>query len=108
MGFTVVAPPTPTSTPASTATPDLAAATAEAWSYLIADKQDGYYTVGVEIAPGRWESQGNQDDCYWARYDQNQNVLDNHFGLAGGTVTIRPTDYEVQFDGCGTWKYVGP
>jgi len=73
-----------------------------------APKEDGFYTVGVEIAPGRWHSTGTGDGCYWARLDGNQNLLDNHFGNAGGTVTIRPTDYEVSFEDCGMWEYLGP
>jgi len=28
-----------------------------------------------------------------------------HFGHAQ---TIRATDYEVEFNGCGTWEYLGP
>lgn len=70
-------------------------------------KGDGFYTVGEEIAPGTWESQGTADDCYWARYDANQNILDNHFGLAGGRIVIRSSDTEVQFDGCGQWVFKG-
>jgi hypothetical protein len=71
-------------------------------------KDDGFYTVGVEIAPGRWESTGDGDDCYWQRLDDHQDTLDNHFGAAGGTVTILESDYEVQFKDCGTWEYAGP
>lgn len=70
-------------------------------------KGDGFYTVGFEIAPGRWESTGTGDGCYWARLTVNQDIIDNHFGIAGGTVTIRPSDYEIRFDGCGTWEFVG-
>jgi len=71
-------------------------------------KGNGFYTVGVEIAPGKWSSTGTGDGCYWARLDGNQNTLDNHFGNAGGSVTIRPTDYEVEFNDCGTWEYIEP
>jgi len=71
-------------------------------------KEDGFYTVGLEIAPGKWKSTGAGDSCYWARLDGNQKTLGNHFGNAGGTVTIRTTDYEVSFNDCGAWEYVGP
>jgi len=71
-------------------------------------KGDGFYTVGVEIVPGRWQSIGTGDDCYWQRLDANQETLDNHYGSAGGTVNIRDTDYEVYFNDCGTWEYLGP
>ncbi len=69
-------------------------------------KEDGFYTVGVEIVPGKWESTGTGADCYWARLDAYQETLGNHFGIAGGTITILETDYEVHLKGCGTWKYV--
>jgi hypothetical protein len=99
--------PTPTSTPTPTPTPDLAkTATVEAFGVQAAPKRDGFYTVGVDIVPGKWHSTGTGTACYWARLDSGQDLLDNHFGYAGGTVTIRPTDYEVEFDGCGTWEYV--
>jgi len=75
---------------------------------LTASRGDGFYTVGDEIAPGRWRSTGTGDECYWERLDSDQDILDNHFGIAGGTVTIRASDYEVRFDGCGIWEYLGP
>ncbi len=99
--------PTPTNTPTATPTPDLAkTATVEAFGVQAAPKRDGFYTVGVDIAPGKWHSTGTGSGCYWARLDANQDLLGNHFGSAGGTVTIRPTDYEVEFNDCGTWEYV--
>ena len=74
---------------------------------LTAPKGSGFFTVGVEIAPGKWQSTGTGSGCYWARLDANQDILGNHFGDAGGTVTIRSSDYEVQFTDCGTWEFVG-
>ncbi|MCA9874837.1 MAG: hypothetical protein KC441_14300 [Anaerolineales bacterium] len=100
---------TPTSTPSSTptATPDLAqTATIQAYGVLAAPKGSGFFTVGTEILPGKWRSTGSGTGCYWARLDTNQDPIDNHFGLAGGTVNIQPSDYEVEFNDCGTWEYV--
>ena len=74
----------------------------------VAPKGNGFYTVGVEIAPGLWHSTGDGDLCYWERLDQDQQNLGNHFGTAGGTVNVLETDYEVEFDNCGTWEYLGP
>lgn len=74
---------------------------------LTEPKGDGFYTVGEEIAPGTWESQGTGGSCYWARLDANQEIIDNHFGNAGGRVTVRSSDTEVEFSGCGTWEYQG-
>lgn len=99
--------PTPTPSLTPTATPNLAqTATIEAFGVLAAPKRDGFYTVGEEILPGKWRSTGTGDGCYWARLDANQNTLGNHFGFAGGTVNIRPNDFEVEFNDCGTWEYV--
>ncbi len=99
--------PTPTNTLTPTSTPNFAqTATIEAFGVLAAPKKDGFYTVGVEILPGKWHSTGTGDSCYWARLDGNQKTLGNHFGSAGGTVNIRETDYEVEFNDCGTWEYV--
>lgn len=100
---------TPTSTPSPlpTSTPDLAqTATIEAYGILGSPKNNGFFTVGTEILPGKWHSTGAGDSCYWARLDINQDIEDNHFGIAGGTVFIRETDYEVQFEDCGMWEYV--
>ncbi|MCP4536739.1 MAG: hypothetical protein GY832_06295 [Chloroflexi bacterium] len=71
-------------------------------------KGDGFYTVGVEIAPGKWKSTGTDDSCYWERLDDYQDTLDNHYGNAGGTVTVLSSDYEAHFKECGDWEYVGP
>jgi hypothetical protein len=98
---------TPTLTPAPSPTPNLAqTATVQALGVLGAPKGNGFYQVGVTILPGKWRSTGRGDACYWARLDVNQGLLGNHFGDAGGTINIRPSDYEVEFSDCGTWEYV--
>ena len=97
-------PPGPTDTPEPTNTPEPTATPIP--ETPDSPKSDGFYTVGEEIAPGKWHSTGTGTSCYWERLDANQNTLGNHFGMAGGTITILETDYEVQFKGCGTWEYV--
>lgn len=98
---------TPTITPIPTWTPDYAqTATTEALGIMTSPKGNGFYLVGVDIAPGKWESTGTGTRCYWARYDSSQDLLGNHYGYAGGTVTVRGTDHQVEFDDCGTWYYV--
>jgi len=96
--------PEPTSTPEPTNTPEPTATTTPETPE--SPKGDGFHTVGEDIAPGKWHSTGAGTSCYWERLDASQNTLGNHFGIAGGTVTILETDYEVQFKGCGTWEYV--
>lgn len=113
---------TQTFTPAPTHTPDLTKTadaeilatnaalteTAVADAALTASRGSGFYLVGVDIAPGIWRSTAGLDSCYWARYDKNQNILGNDFGQSGGAVTIRATDFQVEFDDCGTWGYISP
>ena len=99
--------PTPTQTPTPTATPNLAqTATMEAYGALAAPKQSGFYVVGSDILPGKWHSTGTGVGCYWVRKDSNGELIDNHFGAAGGTVNIKSTDFEVEFNDCGVWEYV--
>ena len=75
---------------------------------LTQPKGDGRWTVGGEIAPGRWRSNGTADDCYWKRSPDGNpdDIIDNHFGNAGGTVTLREGE-EFETDDCGTWEFVG-
>lgn len=101
--------PTPSNTPTETVTPDIAATvTVKAFVALTKPHGNGFYLVNVDIAPGLWRSTGIGSNCYWARRDSNQNILDNHYGDAGGTVRIRPSDFEIEFNGCGQWEYLGP
>ncbi len=101
--------PTPTNTPTQTPTPNVAqTATAQAFAQLTRSRGSGFYLVDVDIAPGLWRSNGSNDDCYWARYNRNNDVIDNHFGRAGGAMRIFPSDFQVEFDDCGTWEYLGP
>ena len=98
---------TPTITPVPTWTPDYAqTATIEAFGELTSPKGNGFYLVGTDIAPGKWESTGTRTQCYWARYDSAQETLANHYGLAGCTITIRSTDHQVELNDCGIWYYV--
>jgi hypothetical protein len=71
---------------------------------LVAPHGDGFWTVGLEIAPGLWRSDGSGDSCYWQiSPDGNpDDIIDNHFGDAGGSVTLR-AGQEFETDDCGTW-----
>jgi hypothetical protein len=107
--FTPTITYTPTDTPTATLTPN-ATQTAEAilQEKLIAKKGDGFYLVGIDIAPGVWRSTGTNDNCYWAVTDKTGDIISNHFGMAGGTAYIPATGYQIEFDDCGTWEYLGP
>ena len=82
-------------------------ATAEAWARLIEPKGDGFYLINIDIAPGIWRSTGTGDSCYWAVTDRTGDIIDNHFGMAGGTAYIPATGFQVEFDDCGIWEYLG-
>lgn len=94
------------------------------WTYLPPDYQkilqpnatslhsDGVYMIGVDIAPGTWRTIGGYSNCYWER-DRDAlgslgDIISNYFGLAGGFITIAPTDLQVKIDGCGGTTYIGP
>lgn len=75
---------------------------------LFQPKGDGFYLVGVDIAPGIWRSNGTGTKCYWEVTEKNGDILDNDFGMAGGTAYISPDAFQVKFEDCGTWTYMGP
>lgn len=74
---------------------------------LLWPKEDGLYEVNKDIAPGYWIASEDitTDGCYWARINRSGNIIQNHYGVAGITVYISPSDTVVQFDGCGTMYY---
>ena len=99
--------PTGTPTPLPTSTPDVSiTATFEALGELAQPKPDGYYIVGVDILPGRWESMAEGGDCYWERVDKFGDILANHFGSSGGTITLQQSDFAVDIRDCGPIEYV--
>jgi hypothetical protein len=105
--------PTITSTPTNTFTPTQtpnATQTAEALllAKLREDKRDGFYLVNIDIAPGIWRSTGNGDSCYWETTAANGDIIDNHFGMSGGTTYISATAFQVRFEDCGTWVFLSP
>jgi hypothetical protein len=109
--------PTPSQTPTITFTPSItpnveqtsaARQQATETARLTSPKGDGFYLVGIDIAMGTWRSTAGYEGCYWSLNDKQGDINDNHFGDSGGTVHIRASDYEVQFDDCGQWTYLGP
>lgn len=101
--------PPPSDTPLPTNTPNIAqTATAKAFAILTEPKDDGFYLVNVDIAPGIWRSTGTQDGCYWETSTATGNIIDNHFGKAGGTAYVSASVFQVEFNDCGTWEYLSP
>lgn len=73
-------------------------------SEMEAPTGSGLYRVGENMAPGLWFSDGTADDCYWqiSPIGAPDDIIDNHFGYAGGSVTLSAgTTFES--DDCGTW-----
>lgn len=107
--FTPTITPTPSETPLPTGTPDAAAtATAIKAIMLTSLRGNGFYLVNVDIAPGVWRSNGSGDDCYWETSTATGDIIDNHFGAAGGSAYISPNAFQVEFARCGSWEYLGP
>lgn len=95
--------PTITNTSAPSATPP------PTIDPLYINKIDGFYLVGKNIAPGVWKSNGTGPGCYWSVTTATGDIMNNHFGQAGGTAYIPPEAFQVEFNGCGTWSFLqGP
>jgi hypothetical protein len=96
--YTPTITPTPTNT--RTITPTI--------NPLTLSRGNGFYLVGIDIAPGLWRSQGNAEDCYWSITTRTDDIINNHFGMSGGTMYIPATAFQVQLEDCGNWVYLGP
>jgi hypothetical protein len=69
---------------------------------------DGIYQVGVQIAIGTWRSvAATGDTCYWVLRKYDGIVLEDYLGPPGGEIQISDDDFEVEFNGCGMWEYLG-
>jgi len=105
---TITNTPTITLMPTITNTPTITPTNVPTIDPLTMPHGDGFYLVNVDIAPGVWRSQGTGDNCYWAVTTKTGGIIDNHFGMAGGTAYISPSGFQVEFKRCGTWIYLGP
>lgn len=97
---------TPTFTPTPIFTPTVTNTPAPTIDPMKKSRSDGYYFVGVDIAPGVWKSNGSGDGCYWAITTETGDIIDNHFGGAGGTAYIPASGFQVEFRNCGLWKFL--
>ncbi|MCH9640982.1 MAG: hypothetical protein K0U70_04810 [Actinomycetia bacterium] len=89
------APPTPP-TPAPAEMPAGLSTTIDA---------DGSYAVGIDIAPGSYQSAGPVDGgaCYWKRTAGDE-LLDNALTKKPAFVQILPTDTTFSTSDCQTWQ----
>jgi hypothetical protein len=76
-------------------------------SPLYAIHTPGFYLVNIDIAPGIWRSTVRGDGCYWEITNTKGDIIDNHFGMAGGTIYLSATAYQVQLGPeCGDWQFL--
>ena len=75
---------------------------------LVTQKRPGVYLVNEDIAPGIWRSLGSGDGCYWEITTKTGDLINNYYGLAGGTMYIKPDAFQVKMKPeCGDWMYLG-
>lgn len=98
--------PTMTLTPTMTSSPTITSSPTKTPDPLKMPKGNGFYLIGIDIAPGVWRSDGTGDGCYWSVTAMDGDIFDNHFGMAGGTAFISPNGFQVEFNDCGTWTFL--
>jgi hypothetical protein len=98
--------PTPAFTPTITTTPTITPTMTATLDPLKKAKGSGMYLVNVDIAPGVWRSDGKNDNCYWKVSSATGGIIRNFFGMAGGTIYIPESGFQVELDGCGTWTFL--
>lgn len=71
---------------------------------------DGIHRVGVEVAPGIYQTTGpsgtNEGGCYWTRTTVEGGIIDNGVITGPGTLTINANEL-VETAGCQPWQKVG-
>lgn len=69
----------------------------------------GVFEVGVTIQPGKYQTTGPVQNCYWERLDAAGEIIDNNFVSAATQVqvTVAPTDFSLHASGCGEMVRIG-
>lgn len=106
VAVTVTPTQPPLYTPTITLTPTETPIPSPTLDPLKQAKRDGFYLVGIDIAPGVWRSTPGHDGCYWSITTKTGSIVDNHFGMSGGTCYISPSAYQVEFNDCGEWSWL--
>lgn len=102
----------PTYTPVPTLAPEsvlkIVTATKDT-DILKADKKDGFYLVGTDIATGTWRIPDDQSytKCYWKLTDRSNQIVRNYIGVAGGAFTIDDSILQLEIRNCGVAQFVG-
>ncbi|PKO00659.1 MAG: hypothetical protein CVU43_14030 [Chloroflexi bacterium HGW-Chloroflexi-5] len=103
---TATTTPTPVYTPTITETPTITPTETPTLDPLKIPRGNGMFLVNVDIAPGVWRSDGKNDDCYWKVSTSTGDIIKNFFGMAGGTIYIPESAFEVELQDCGTWTFL--
>jgi hypothetical protein len=66
---------------------------------------DGSYTVGTDIVPGTYRSEGpvGENACYWKRLNGDK-IVDNALSKKPQVVQIEPTDTAFKTSRCQPWQ----
>jgi hypothetical protein len=97
---------TPAFTPTITMTPTITPTVTPTLDPLKKAKGSGMYLVNVDIAPGVWRSDGKNDNCYWKVSSATGGIIRNYYGMAGGTIYIPESGFQVELNDCGTWTFL--
>ncbi len=100
---------TPTPTPKFTQTPSLTPTiTNTPVPENKKNRQAGFYLVPSEMSLGVWRSSNKDSDtCYWSVTTATGDIINNHFGMGGGTMYIPKNAYQVQIEPeCGFWEFI--
>ena len=102
-------PPPEECPPCETMPPVIVTPTSPPEAEPMADKSAGFYLVNIDKTPGNWRNDGTSDGCYWEVTTQTGEIIDNHFGMGGGTMYVPPNAYEVELHAeFGTWQFLQP
>lgn len=66
---------------------------------------DGVYLVGKDIRPGTYRSAGGEN-CYWARHNKANAILDNHLGAGPTVVVVRSSDFSLEVAHCAEFRRI--
>jgi len=71
---------------------------------------EGVWTVGTDIPPGTYRSNGDLSDCYWmiSRSGSNgEDIIANDLPSGGHPTVTLSQGQDFDTEGCGTWRKIG-
>lgn len=105
---TITFTPTPEFTPTNTLPPTKTQIPSPTISPLALPHGPGVYLVGIDIEPGVWRNNSSNDNCYWKITTKTDDIINNYYGMGGGTMYIPSNGFQVIMEKeCGKWIYLG-